>query len=531
MEPTRLFDLFISLQQEPKVDLLCTKENKVWIKHTTENVIKFINDTSAALLHLEVKKGDKIAIIANNRPEWNFVDFACQQIGAILVPIYPTISESDLLFILNDCEAKILLFSSKDILKKYNSIRPEVTSIQYLFTFNPEVEGVENYTELIKNANYSYYKNTIDSLKDIIKGDDELTILYTSGTTGRPKGVILTHANFISNIQGCQHFAPFSSTWKALSFLPLNHVYERMLIYLYLYKNISIYYAEGFETIADNLKEVQPQIFVTVPRLLERVYDKLIAAGEKLTGIKKKLFFWAHDLALNYDTKGKNGFVFELKRKVADKLIYTKWRAALGGKVVVIASGGAALQPRLARVFLCAKITILEGYGLTETAVVVAVNSMEKDSIRIGTVGRPLKNLEVKIADDGEILVKGPSIMKGYFKNKEATDEVIDEQGFFHTGDIGTFEEGIFLKITDRKKELFKTSAGKYIAPIMIENKLKECKFIEQAMVVGEGQKFASALLVPSFDNIKEYCKQNNIVFESNERINILTLIYPCFII
>jgi long-chain acyl-CoA synthetase len=344
-----------------------------------------------------------------------------------------------------------------------------------------------------------------------------VTILYTSGTTGVPKGVMLSHNNILSNSFACQNLAPFEPHWKALSFLPLNHVYERMLNAVYIYKGVSVYFAESLETISDNLKEVKPHIFATVPRLLEKVYDKIVAKGGELTGVKKKLFFWALDLGLRYELSGKNGWWYELQLKLARKLIFSKWREALGGEIVAVTSGGAALQPRLARVFNGGGIMVLEGYGLTETSPVIAVNNFEPNSICFGTVGPVLKNLTVKIAEDGEILVKGPSIMLGYYNRPDATAEVMDKDGWFHTGDIGEFVDNRFLKITDRKKEIFKTSGGKYIAPVMLENKLKESPFIEQVMVIGEGEKFASALIVPAFVVLKEWCERKNIPFEGNE--------------
>ncbi|MCD6065669.1 MAG: AMP-dependent synthetase [Bacteroidetes bacterium] len=527
MEVTRVFDILQMHVNTPKPDILAFKENKEWKKVSTQEFLSKVDHISAALLDAGILPGDKVSIIANNIPDWNFIDYGAQQIGVVTVPIFPTASAHDMEFILKDSEVKAIFFSSKDIANKIEAFKAELPSVKHMYTFNDDVTGFESFKEFIEKGKALFespaigaeLKTKIRHISNGIQKDDLLTILYTSGTTGKPKGVMLSHENIISNVKACLNFAPFERMSKALSFLPLNHVYERMLNTLYLYNNISIYYAEGFDKIADNLKEIHPQMFVTVPRLMERVYDKLVSAGEKLGGAKKKIFFWALDLALNYEMYGKNGAIYELKRKIADKLVYSKWREALGGEIICIASGGAALQPRLAMVFNCAKLTVLEGYGLTETSPVIAVNSMEPDSIRIGTVGPVLKDLDVKIAEDGEILVKGPSVMKGYYKNEEATKEVIDDAGYFHTGDIGTFVEGRFLKITDRKKEIFKTSAGKYIAPLMIENKMKECRLIEQAMVIGEGQKFASALVVPAIENVKDWCKTNKIDFVSNEHI------------
>ncbi|MFN6037636.1 MAG: AMP-dependent synthetase/ligase, partial [Bacteroidota bacterium] len=422
------------------------------------------------------------------------------------VPIYPTISTTDLKFILNDAEVKAVFFSSKDIYKKLALIEAEIPSVKFVHSFN-EIEGIPHFSKFLEMGKNNPQPEKVNAIKAEIDPKKLFTILYTSGTTGVPKGVMLSHENILSNVTACFPLAPFASWWKALSFLPLNHVYERMVNTLYFRMGISIYYAEGLETIGDNLKEIQPQVFVSVPRLIERVYDKLLSAGEKLSGWKKKLFFNAVDFALKYDPQNTSPGQ-KLKRSFFDKLIYSTWRAALGGKVICIASGGAALQPRLGRVFHCAKIPVLEGYGLTETSPVIAVNCYEPENTRIGTVGPVIKNSEVKIAEDGEILVKGPGVMLGYYNNESATKEMIDEEGWLHTGDIGTFVENRFLKITDRKKEIFKTSSGKYIAPLMIENKLKECRFIEQCCVIGEGQKFASALIVISKDYLKEWCSK-----------------------
>jgi long-chain acyl-CoA synthetase len=507
MEIRRVFDIVELLKTQKKSDLLNAKENKKWRNYSTDDFIESLNAVSNGLLHLGLESGDKVAIISNNRPEWNFVDYGCQQVDIVTVPIYPTISISDLKFILNDAQVKAVFFSSKDIYKKLAVIESEIPSVKNVFSFNA-IEGVPHFSQFLEAGKNNLQVEKIEKMKARIDPKKLFTILYTSGTTGVPKGVMLSHENILSNVTACFPLAPFASWWKALSFLPLNHVYERMVNTLYLRMGISIYYAEGLETIGDNLKEIQPQVFVSVPRLIERVYDKLLSAGEKLTGWKKKLFFNAVDFALQYDPQ-KISFLGNIKRKLFDVLIYSKWRAALGGKVVCIASGGAALQPRLGRVFHCAGIPVLEGYGLTETSPVIAVNCYEPQNTRIGTVGPVIKNSEVRIAEDGEILVKGPGVMLGYYNNESATREMIDEEGWLHTGDIGTFVEDRFLKITDRKKEIFKTSSGKYIAPLMIENKIKECRFVEQCCVVGEGEKFASALIVLSMDYVKEWCSKN----------------------
>ncbi len=516
MTVTRVFDILNKIEAEfaHKTDLLCSKDKKTgWKCHTAREFVENASYVASGLIQKGLKPGDRVAIIANNRPEWNFVDFGCQQAGIISVPVFPTISQHDLQFILKHAEVKLVFFSTADIYKKIDGFPAPTVS------FN-DVEGATPFSAFVEEGkqHYSAHKATIESIKSGIKPDDLLSILYTSGTTGTPKGVMISHSNLLSNIQACETFVPFSSTWRNLSFLPLNHIYERMFNTLMLYLGISIYYAQGLETIPENLKEVKPEMFVTVPRLMERMFDKILSKGNQLTGMKKKIFDWALDLSLKYEPDGANGAFYELKRKLADKLIYSKWREALGGKIRYVASGGAALQPRLARAFSCAGILTLQGYGLTETSPVVAVGREGKGNNRFGYVGKVIKDVEVRIAEDGEILVKGPNVMMGYYKNPEATAEVMDREGWFHTGDIGVFE-GEFLKITDRKKEIFKTSSGKYIAPLALENKLKECRFVEQCIVIGEGQKFASALIVPSFDYIKEWCKEKDIPFTTNEEM------------
>jgi long-chain acyl-CoA synthetase len=521
MEITRVFDILdLYKTTYKKEDVLSAKENKQWRKYSSDDLIAKTNSVSYGLLSLGLTDKDKVAIISNNRPEWNFCDYGCQQANIVTVPIFPTISNTDLQFILNHGEVTTIFISDKSIYAKLVAIEKEIPNVKHIISFNP-IEGVMSFADFIKLGEQNANPEKLNDIKKSILPSNLLTILYTSGTTGTPKGVMITHHNLVSNVTACQGFAPFSSTWKALSFLPLNHVYERMVSTLYLYKGISIYYAEGLETIGDNLKEIKPQIFVSVPRLIERVYEKITATGEKLTGFKRKIFDWSMRIANSYELNNKNGLWYKIQHKIADKLVFSKWREAVGGNLVCIASGGAALNPKLERIFLCANIVCLQGYGLTETCVVVSVNRYGEDNIRIGTCGPVISGVTVKIAEeDGEILVKGPNLMLGYYKNPEATAEVMDSEGWFHTGDVGTFVEGRFLKITDRKKEIFKTSSGKYIAPLMIENKIKECRFVEQSMVVGENQKFASAIIVPSFVNFKEYCKDHNITWTTNEEMS-----------
>lgn len=518
---SRLVDLFpYQLSKFPKEDALACKENGIWKTYSTKSVLDNINNLSSGLLQLGVVPGDRIGIISNNRPEWNFVDHACLQLAVADVPVYPTVSDSDLTYILKESEVKYIFVSSKELYEKVQRCRVGIDTLKDVYTFN-NVDGAKNWQQLVEEGGAANNFSKVEEIRSTIKPADLATIIYTSGTTGNPKGVMLSHDNLVSNFTSCEVLCPFDSSWRALSFLPLNHVYERMLSYLYVYYGVSIYYAESLETIGDNLKEVKPHIFVTVPRLLEKVYDKIVSKGNELTGIKKALFFWALNLGLKYELNGANGWWYETQLKLANKIIFSKWREALGGNIVAVASGGAALQPRLARVFHSARIMVLEGYGLTETSPVIAVNNFQPGCIKFGTVGTVIKDVEVKIADDGEILCKGPNVMLGYFKHPELTSEVIDKDGWFHTGDIGIFEENRFLKITDRKKEIFKTSGGKYITPQLIENKLKESRFIEQAMIIGENQKFAAALIVPAFPFLKDWAQRKGVdIGHSNEDIS-----------
>lgn len=518
MEIKRLFDILEFCKEKyNKQDALGAKENGKWIAYTTQQVIDNSNELALGLLELGAKPGDMIALIANNRPEWCFADYAMQMTGTINVPIYPTISDNDLKFIFNDAQIKYVFVSSVDLYNKVKGILNDTPSVKEIFTFN-KIDGAKHWSTLLDAGKKSSKKSELEQIKNSIKPGDLATILYTSGTTGNPKGVMLSHNNIVSQIKAVKSRMPVDSRHRALSFLPLNHVYERMLGYNYMSLGVSIYFAESLETIADNLKEIKPQIFTTVPRLLEKVYDKIVAKGNDLIGIKKKLFFWALNLGLQFKDEGSNSALYMLKLGIARKLIFSKWQEALGGNLITAVSGGAALQERLARVFWAANIPVLQGYGLTETSPVIAVNYLGKGNNKFGTVGPVIDEVTVKIADDGEILVKGPNIMMGYYKQPEKTSEVIIDE-WFHTGDIGIFEDGKYLKITDRKKEIFKTSGGKYIAPQMIENKLKESPFIEQVMVIGENEKFASALIVPAFAYIKEWCGKNGIEYKSNEEI------------
>ena len=519
MEVKRTFDILERLKTiAPKSDILNAKENKKWVSYSLDDFINHTNLVASALLQLGLKPGDNIALMAGNMPSWNFVDYGSQQVAMPTCPIYPTINNDDLKYILNHCEAKIIFISDRAVYAKLLALQNDLPFLKYVFSFAP-VDGVKSFTEFLELGRAHYDQQRIDSIKAGISEDHLLTILYTSGTTGQPKGVMISHKNLMSNVLITRDIAPFQSSWRALSFLPLNHVYERFVNTLYLYHGLSIYYAESFETIGDNCREIHPEVFVAVPRVLERVLERISSAGEKLGGFKKRIFEWSMSLAERYELYGNSPW-YELQRKLADKLVYKKWRDAIGGKITAIVSGGAALNPRLERIFYCAGLNLLQGYGLTETCVVVSVNRFERDRRMFGTVGIPVENSSVRIAEeDGEILMKGPSLMLGYYKDPEATREVIDSEGWFHTGDIGKIIDGKFLKITDRKKEIFKNSGGKYISPMAIENKLKECRYIEQCMVVGEGQKFVSAIIIPSLSAFKDYCEQRQIEWKDQEQM------------
>ncbi|MAT89277.1 MAG: long-chain fatty acid--CoA ligase [Flavobacteriaceae bacterium] len=508
----RLFDFpYYQLEKFPQEGALVTKKNGVWEKTSTQEYIDKANAISRGLIHLGVQPNDKVALISmTNRTEWNICDIGILQTGAQDVPIYPTISEDEYEYVLNHSESKFVFVSCTEVLEKVNKIKANVPSLQEVYCFD-EIDTCKNWEEVIAlGEEHKNLQTEVDKRKAAIEEDDLATLIYTSGTTGRPKGVMLSHKNIASNAKYSAERLPIDQgNTKALSFLPVCHIYERMLLYMYQYCGVSIHFAESLETISDNLKEVKPEVMTAVPRLLEKVYDKIYAKGGDLTGVKKKLFFWAIELGLEYEPYGQNGWWYETKLSLARKLIFSKWQEALGGNLKAIASGSAALQPRLARVFNAADIPVMEGYGLTETSPVVSVNDMRDGGFKIGTVGKPIKETEVKIAEDGEILIKGPQVMMGYYKDQEKTDEVL-KNGYFHTGDIGEVDSDGFLKITDRKKEMFKTSGGKYVAPQLIENAMKQSRFIEQIMVVGEGEKMPAALIQPNFEFIEEWSQRKN---------------------
>ena len=517
-EVKRLFDIpYYQLEMHPNERTFSTKRNGEWDKVSIQSFLEKVNQVSKGLVALGIKPGDRVGVVSSNRYEWNTADIAIQQVGGIVVPVYPNISISDYKYIFKDAGIKICFVGNQELYDKINGIRGELSALNHLFAFD-QIEGIPHWEEVFEAGN-SIESQTIDELKANVRNEDLATIIYTSGTTGNPKGVMLSHNNLLSNVMACLERIPADENSRVLTFLPVCHVYERMLHYMYLYLGCSIYFAESMDTIGDNIREVKPHVFTAVPRLLEKVYDKIMAKGDELTGIKKSLFFWAVGLAEQYDVVGKSAF-YKFKLSIARKLIFTKWQEALGGETKAIASGSAALQPRLARIFMAAGIPILEGYGLTETSPVISVNDFV-NGIRIGSVGTVLKGVKVKFASDGEILVKGPNVMMGYYNLPDKTAEEIDAEGWFHTGDIGEMVEDKFLKITDRKKEIFKTSGGKFIIPQAMENKFKESRFIEQIMVIGENQKFPAALIVPGFAFIKEWAKKKNLNFDnlSNEEI------------
>ncbi|MFK7032020.1 AMP-dependent synthetase/ligase [Flavobacterium oreochromis] len=518
---TRLFDFpYYQLEQNNLPDALVTKYNGKWVKTSTQEYLDKANAVSRALIAMGVQKDDKIAIISsNNRTEWNIMDIGVLQIGAQTVPIYPTISEQDYEYILNHSESKYCFVSDKEVLKKLNSIKANVTSLVEVFTFD-EISDEKNWADLLVIGKDTSTQNLVEERKNNVKPSDLATIIYTSGTTGKPKGVMLSHNNIVSNVLNSSDRIPLvAGKAKAMSFLPICHIFERVILYIYQYYSISIYFAESIDKISDNFKEVQPDVFTVVPRLLEKVYDKIYAKGTELTGLKKKIFFWAVELGLKYQPYGQNGWWYEFQLKIARKLIFSKWQEALGGNVKLMVSGSAALQTRLTRVFSAAGMPVMEGYGLTETSPVISVNDMRNGLFRIGAVGKPIKNVEVKIAEDGEILFRGPNLMMGYYKDQAQTDEVI-KNGYFHTGDIGEFDKDGFLRITDRKKEMFKTSGGKYVAPQILENTFKQSRFIEQIMVIGEGQKMPAAIIQPAFEFIREWAHIHHVnIGTTNEEL------------
>ena len=527
MTPTRLFDfLDWQLHKFPQEDMLAAKENGVWRKYSTQEIKQLVDSLSMGLLKAgigyqdgSIEGRDKVAVLSNNRPEWLVLDLAVQQTGAVLTPIYPTISVNELEFILNDASIKLVFVSDQDLYNKVQSIREKTPSVQAVYTFN-EIQEALNWKDLLHSGE-AHDLEALKVSKEQVKGNELATILYTSGTTGFPKGVMLSHHNILDNIMNVEELlVPVcGASDRALSFLPLNHIFERVISYIYIFRGVSIYYAESLDTVGDNLKEVKPNLFSIVPRLLEKVYENIMNKGRELTGIKKNLFFWAVGVGSKFEVDKDLGIGYKIQLAIANKLIFSKWRDALGGNVKAIVTGAAACQVRLLKIFTSAQITIMEGYGLTETSPVISVNQYDSSGRRFGTVGKVIRNVQVKLAEDGEICCKGSNVMMGYYKRPDLTNECIDKDGWFHTGDIGVWVEGDFLKITDRKKEIFKTSGGKYVAPQPIENKMKESPFIEQMIVVGAERKFTAALIVPAFANLKTWCEKHGLEASTNEQM------------
>ncbi len=519
MEATRIFDILDRMDKKfaEKSDVLAAKIDGKWKTFSTKDYVHHAYMLSYGLLALGLKPGDKIASVSNNRPEWNFLDMAMSKVGIIHVPVYPTISDNDFDYLLNHAEPKLLLVSDKSLYNRVNPIAEKVESIEEVYSFN-NLEGVKNWKEIYELGlkNEEKLKDELTKIKSEVNADSLATLIYTSGTTGNPKGVMLSHGNIMSNVDGITQVFDFDETDNALSFLPISHIFERTIDYYFQYQGVSIYYAENLGTIANNLKEIKPTVFIAVPRVIETVYDKIIGKGKDLKGVKKQLFFWAVNLGLKFDfDRGKDWF-YQLKLKIASKLIFSKWREAVGGRIKIIVTGGAAIQPRLIKVFSAAGMPLVEGYGMTETSPVIAANNFDKGLIKIGTVGPVFPGVNVKISDDGEIMVKGSTVMMGYYKEPELTKDTIEDDGWLHTGDIGTFVDDVYLKITDRKKELFKLSSGKYISPQAIENKFKESFFIEQVFVFGENQKFASAIIVPNFSFLHNWCSLHGVKYQDN---------------
>lgn len=518
---TRLFDFpYHQLEKYNLSDALVTKYGNEWIKTSTKEYLEKANAFSRGLIRLGVNVNDKIAIISsNNRTEWHITDIGVLQTGAQNVPIYPTISAEDYEYILNHSDSSYCLVSDQEVYDKLQSVKQNIPNLKEIYCYN-DIPGCKSWKEILELGKDESNQDVVEERKNNVTTTDLATIIYTSGTTGRPKGVMLSHQNIVSDVLMSAPRVPLKpGEARGLSFLPICHIFERMITYIYQYYGVSIYFAESIDKISDNLKEVKPHVMSVVPRLLEKVYDKIYAKGAELTGIKKRLFFWATGLGIQYQPYEQNGWFYEFQLKIARKLIFSKWQEGLGGELELLVSGSAALQPRLTKVFTAAGIPVMEGYGLTETSPVISVNDMRNGGFRVGTVGRVLDGVEVKIAEDGEILCKGPNVMLGYYKDEEQT-KVAMEGGYFHTGDIGEIDTDGFLKITDRKKEMFKTSGGKYVAPQLLENTFKQSRFIDQIMVIGEGEKMPGAFIQLNFDFVKEWAIRNNLnIGTTNEEI------------
>ena len=524
MEQIKLFELAERYHRLfSKNDMIATNVNGKMRKYSTEEYIQTTDNIAYGLLSIGVQKNDKICIISSNRPEWSLVDMGINKIGAVNAPIYPNITREEYKYIINDSGAKIIFVGSEEIYNNIKGLDAELECLAHIFSFD-EIEGVQNWLEIIEEGVLNPNEEKMHKIQSTICEQDLFTLIYTSGTTGKPKGVMLNHGNVISQITTLEERLPIGIDDRAISFLPLCHVFERMIEYFYMFKGVSIYYAQSLETLGDDLKEIQPTIMPTVPRLLEKVYDKILAKGSELTGLKKKLFFWAVELGLRHEYNQANGFWYEFQLSIANKIIFKKWREAVGGRIRFIVSGASALQERIAKIFTAAQMPVLEGYGLSETSPVISVNLAHTKNAHYGTVGTVIPGVELKLVheegmreEEGEITIKGPNVMMGYYNKPEETKKVVDENGWFHTGDIGCLINGKYLKITDRKKEIFKTSGGKYIAPQVMENRFKESRLIEQIMIIGEGEKHPAALIMPAEDGIKFWCEKHNIIFTTIE--------------
>ena len=528
-KPTKIFEICeFSLNNFNKKDLISGKENGIWKKYSATEYNNLSNLISYGLINLGINKGDKLSIISSNRVEWSIVDMGISKIGGVNAPIYPNITSKDYEYIIRDAGSKVVFAGSLEIYNKINHLVEKIDTLEHIFSFD-QIDNCRNWREILdigeKNPKYDQMKKN----QEQIKSSDLFTLIYTSGTTGNPKGVMLSHDNLFGQFYGLGEYLPLYSSDRAISFLPLCHVFERVVEYYYILNGVSIYYAESIDKLGDNLKEISPSIMCTVPRLLEKLYDKIIAKGEDLTGFKKKLFFWAVNLGLQHELYGKNGFWYEFKLKIANKLIFKKWREALGGNLRYVFSGAAALQTRLAKVFTAANIPVYEGYGLSETSPVISANTIKGRGKCYGSVGKIMPGIKVKFSDEGEILCKGHNVMMGYFNKPELTSQVLDKDGWFSTGDVGMMIEDNFLKITDRKKEIFKTSGGLYIEPQVMENVFKESKFIEQIMVIGEGEKMPGAFIVPDFNFLNTWCEANNIDLSKVNDLNSNNLIMNAF--
>ena len=514
----RIIDILpYQLEKYPQEDAISAKEEGVWKKYSSHECQEIADQLSFGLIEYGIQPGDNIAIISNNRPEFNFIDLGVLQIGAVDVPMYPNISEKEYEFILNEAKIRIVFVASKDLFKKLENLKGKMPTVEEIYTFD-KIENVKHWSDLKRKGNPSL-EEKLQQLKDSVKETDLATIIYTSGTTGGQKGVMLSHKNIISNVLSIRGIMPHGEDDRILSFLPLCHIFERTVFYMYMSRGTSVYYAESLDKVVENLQEIKPHYFNTVPRLLEKLYEVIISKGRNLSGLKKVIFFWAHNLGLEYDVKGNNGIWYNFQLAIARKLVFVKWQQALGGNVRGIITGAAALQVRLAKIFSAAGIQIRQGYGLTETSPVITVNLFTKGEYHLETVGPIIPDVEVKIADNGEILTRGDNVMLGYYKRPELNEKVFDKDGWLHTGDVGEFVDGKFLKITDRLKEIFKTSGGKYVAPQPIENKMQESFFIEQIMVIGENRRFPAALVIPAFPYIKKWCEIKSIKTASNEDI------------